>query len=184
MKMLFAIRITANFRSFESRLRFCRQFHHLRQTFSKTCFCRVVLDKNLRFTPEKPFDRGPVSSFLLNWPEICSKLCHNQILLLAYDIPVSSLCSYCAILLISVSVADVTLSQGDYDLCLWSVHIPVPRAETGRFRRSKENIKLALWKWKLPQVLLTRANFYKFYPGDTRFWHRDILQSIVDDFEW
>ena len=72
----------------------------------------------------------------------------------------------------------------------WSMlrghHIPVPRAETGGFRRSKENIslfchradKLPLRKWKLPQVLLTRANFSKFKPGEVS-WIKPFQETPI-----
>ena len=63
---------TTNLRSSENNRRFCRQWHP-RQRFSIACFWHVAVNENLRFTPEKTFDPGPISSFLLNWPEICSK---------------------------------------------------------------------------------------------------------------
>jgi hypothetical protein len=44
--------ITTNFRSSKNYQMFCRQWY-LRQRFSIACFWRVVVDKNLRFTPKK-----------------------------------------------------------------------------------------------------------------------------------
>jgi hypothetical protein len=41
------------------------------QRFAVACIWRVVLEENLRFVHEKTFDRGPISSFLLTWSEIC-----------------------------------------------------------------------------------------------------------------
>jgi hypothetical protein len=43
-------------------LRFCREWHS-RQRFFVACFCCVVVDENLKFTPKKPSNRAPISRF-------------------------------------------------------------------------------------------------------------------------
>ena len=43
-------------------LRFFQQCHS-RQRFFVACFCRVVVDKNLRFAPGKTFNWGSISRF-------------------------------------------------------------------------------------------------------------------------
>jgi hypothetical protein len=57
-------------------LRFCREWHS-RQRFAIACFCRALDDKNLKFTPEKPLNRAPISRFS---SQLTTNLYHSKCL--------------------------------------------------------------------------------------------------------
>jgi hypothetical protein len=71
------------------------------------------------------------------------------------------------------------------------LNIPVPRAETGGFRRSNENISLFVVgpmnchseSENFLKFLLIRANFKRFNPGDVSLSRRRLLEISAQGYE-